>query len=52
MASELHPSGTQIELRLEDQRAVFVEVGGALRSYELDGVPVLDGYSSRAGGWR
>jgi aldose 1-epimerase len=40
----LTPSGQQIELRHEDQRAVVVEVGGGLRSYELDGLDVLDGY--------
>jgi aldose 1-epimerase len=35
------PSGAQYELAFEDQRAVVVEVGGGLRSY--DGV--LDGYA-------
>ena len=35
------PSGAQYQLEFEDQRAVVVEVGGGLRSY--DGV--LDGYA-------
>ncbi len=38
------PSGEQIELALGDQRAVIVEVGGGLRSYEVAGRAILDGY--------
>ena len=38
------PSGEQIELVFGDQRAVVVEVGGGLRSYEAGGHAVLDGY--------
>ena len=39
------PSGRQVEIRHGRQRAVVVEVGGGLREYEVDGQPVLDGYS-------
>jgi len=42
------PSGQQVELTHGTQRAVVVEVGGGLRSYEVDGVPVLDGYAESA----
>ena len=38
------PSGEQLELRLDDQRAVIVEVGGGLREYEVGGRAVVDGY--------
>ena len=38
------PSGTQIELCSGDQRATLVEVGGGIRTYEVGGRPVLDGY--------
>jgi aldose 1-epimerase len=38
------PSGEQIELTGDDQRAVVVEVGGGLRSYSLGGRELLDGY--------
>jgi aldose 1-epimerase len=38
------PSGAQWELSHGDQRAVVVEVGGGLRSYDVAGRPVLDGY--------
>jgi aldose 1-epimerase len=40
----LPPSGRQVELRQGEQRAVVVEVGGGLRTYEAGGVAVLDGY--------
>ena len=40
------PSGEQVELTFEDQRAVVVEVGGGLREYEVAGRPVLDGYGA------
>ncbi len=39
------PSGQQIELRHEDQRAVVVEVGGGLRAYSAGGIDVIDGYA-------
>jgi len=42
----LPPSGEQRELRHGDQRAVVVEVGGGLRSYDVDARPVLDGYAA------
>jgi len=38
------PSGTQIELRLGDQQAYVVEVGGALRAYVTNAGDRLDGY--------
>ena len=38
------PSGEQVEIEFGDQRAVVVEVGGGLRSYEAGGRAVLDGY--------
>lgn len=40
----MHPSGQQVEIRSGGQRAVVVEVGGGVRTYDVDGVPVLDGY--------
>lgn len=39
------PSGEQVELVRGDQRAVVVEVGGGLRSYDVAGVAVIDGYA-------
>ena len=39
------PSGEQVELRAGPMSAVVVEVGGGIRALEMDGVPVLDGYS-------
>jgi aldose 1-epimerase len=44
----LLPSGEQYEISHGDHRAVVVSVGGGLRSYELGGVPVLDGYAADA----
>ncbi len=41
------PSGEQVELVRGGQRAVVVEVGGGLRSYDVDGVPVVDGYDEQ-----
>ena len=38
------PSGEQVELVHGAHRAVVVEVGGGLRTYDVDGVAVLDGY--------
>jgi aldose 1-epimerase len=42
------PSGEQIEIAGDGQRAVVVEVGGGLRSYSVDGVELLDGYPETA----
>lgn len=39
------PSGTQVEIAYGDARAVIVEVGGGLRTYDVAGVAVLDGYA-------
>jgi aldose 1-epimerase len=39
------PSGEQHEISHGEQRAVVVEVGGGLRTYEADGGPLLDGYA-------
>lgn len=38
------PSGRQYELGSGAQHAVVVEVGGGIRTYEVDGRPVLDPY--------
>ncbi|MDQ6796425.1 MAG: aldose 1-epimerase family protein [Actinomycetota bacterium] len=38
------PSGRQYEFRAGDQRTTIVEVGGAIRSYTVGDVDVLDGY--------
>jgi aldose 1-epimerase len=38
------PSGEQVEIAHDDQRAVIVEVGGGLRSYSVGDREVLDGY--------
>ncbi len=38
------PSGEQFEIAFGDQRAVVVEVGGALRAYAAAGKDVVDGY--------
>ncbi|MET8750799.1 aldose 1-epimerase family protein [Streptomyces sp. NPDC004667] len=42
------PTGEQWELRHGGQRAVVVELGGALRHYEADGRPLLDGFAADA----
>ena len=39
------PSGDQVVLVRRDATAVVVEVGGGLRRYDVDGVPVVDGYA-------
>jgi aldose 1-epimerase len=39
-----YPTGEQVELAHGPHRAVVVEVGGGLREYTVDGVPVVDGY--------
>lgn len=48
------PSGRQVEFRHGDQTAVIVQAGGGLRSYQANGVAVLDGYPAgeMAGGGR
>jgi aldose 1-epimerase len=43
-AATVAPSGRQVELALGDQRAVLVEVGGGLRSYDVGARAVVDGY--------
>src|SRR6516165_6613893 len=50
----LPPSGTQYEITCGVQRATVVEVGAALREYDVGGLPVLDGFSvhERAEGGR
>jgi aldose 1-epimerase len=40
------PSGHQFRLVHGDQEAVVVELGAGLRTYTVDGRPVLDGYGS------
>jgi aldose 1-epimerase len=47
MNAPVNPSGSQFELRCGDQRAVVVEVGGALRSYVAAGHELLDGYRAQ-----
>lgn len=44
MPEALPPSGNQIELVHGDQRVVVVSVGAGLRSYEVAGRAVFDGY--------
>lgn len=39
-----HPSGQQFEISHDDQKATIVEIGGGVRTYEVDGRPVLDPY--------
>ena len=46
MNATVNPSGSQFELRCGDQRAVVVEVGGALRSYVASDQELLDGYGA------
>lgn len=41
----LAPSGEQIEIAHDGQRATVVEVGGALRAYSTNGREILDGYA-------
>ena len=38
------PSGREVTLRCGDAVATVVEVGGGLRTYDVAGVPVVDGY--------
>jgi aldose 1-epimerase len=42
----VQPSGTQVEVRHGDQCAIVVEQGGGLRTYDVGGVAVLDGYGA------
>jgi aldose 1-epimerase len=42
------PTGTQYELTLGDQRAVVTEVGATLRTYDVGGQPVADGFDRDA----
>jgi aldose 1-epimerase len=44
--SDVLPSGEQVELRCDGHHAVIVEVSGGVRSYEVDGRPLLDGYGA------
>lgn len=39
-------SGSQHSIQQGDQRATVVQVGGALREYEVAGFPVLDGFAA------
>ena len=48
MSTSLSPSGQQLEIAYGDQRATVVTVGGGLRSYDVAGAPVLDGYAADA----
>jgi aldose 1-epimerase len=41
----VNPSGEQVEITHDGQRAVVVEVGGGLRTYSVGGHDVLDGYA-------
>lgn len=41
----LAPTGTQWEIRHGRQHAVVVEVGAALRAYDIDGEPIVDGFA-------
>ena len=47
MADPIAPSGRQIQIRSGDARAVVVEVGGGLRTYDLGDRPILDGYGEQ-----
>jgi len=38
------PSGEQFEIRWGEQQAVITEVGGGIRTYEVAGRAILDGY--------
>ena len=38
-------SGKQYEIAYGDQRAVITQVGATLRSYDVSGAPVIDGFS-------
>ncbi|HXZ57953.1 MAG TPA: aldose 1-epimerase family protein [Gaiellaceae bacterium] len=42
----MNPSGEQVELAFGEQRAVVVGVGAGLRTYSVEGRPVIDGYDA------
>src|SRR5256714_13994774 len=42
---KIPPTGAQYPIRLGQHAAVVVEVGGGLRTYEVAGQPVVDGYA-------
>jgi len=44
MGGRVAPSGEQWTIASAGHEAVVVEVGGGLRSYAVEGVPVVDGY--------
>ncbi|HYS02806.1 MAG TPA: aldose 1-epimerase family protein [Candidatus Eisenbacteria bacterium] len=44
-AAVLPPSGEQYEIRWRDQQAIITEVGGGIRTYEVAGRGILDGYA-------
>lgn len=46
MPPERHPSGEQFDISQGGQRAVVTEVGATLRSYLVDGRPVIDGFGA------
>jgi aldose 1-epimerase len=48
VTAPLAPSGDQLEIRHGDQHAVVVTVGGGLRTCDVGGRPVLDGYAAEA----
>jgi aldose 1-epimerase len=43
-----YPTGEQVEIRFGDQSATVVQVGGGLRSYDVAGRAVLDGFPPEA----
>ncbi|MEW1688434.1 gluconokinase, GntK/IdnK-type [Streptomyces sp. NPDC091265] len=47
-ASAVGPTGEQWTLRWQGQRAVVVQLGAALRHYEVDGRALLDGFAADA----
>ncbi|MGH3802153.1 MAG: aldose 1-epimerase family protein [Pseudonocardiaceae bacterium] len=42
-----HPSGEQWSISSGGHRANLVQLGGGLRSYDVDGIPLLAGYNER-----
>ncbi|MGI8702366.1 MAG: aldose 1-epimerase family protein [Nocardioidaceae bacterium] len=40
------PSGEQFTISSGKHEATIVEVGGGIRSYDVDGIPLLDGYEA------
>ncbi|MFF3458872.1 gluconokinase, GntK/IdnK-type [Streptomyces sp. NPDC002730] len=47
-ATRQHATGEQWQLRHAEQTAVVIQLGGALRHYEVDGRPLLDGFTADA----